>query len=746
MYNRIMKQRIIAAVLSFCLALTALWINYIPPRAAMQELGDPLDAPLLRGFAPATVEDGVLLRSMQSTASIRLPLADGRGAHTVALRLRAERAATPLTVTANTASTQVVATPELRTYRLLLPGHASRNLDLDLAASRPIAIDQVTAIGRGGAPPGSDLLALLLIALLPTLLIGLTIRLPLDWSLLITALLLLGIAFLPPPERRALLVFGPLAAVVLATAALIPICRAQPTLTLIVLGGATLRGYALGWGSGWAFHPAEQALLDGTARGVLPTLSRWSAEVCAWIVGDAGWATPWGAVLLGRAWSALAGTALIAASYGLARLALRPRWALLAAAFVAVAPMLVQSSHVASSAQVGALALLALLWAWTRLAIADDRWPLVVLGGAVMAVSVVVPAGLIVLCALPVALLIRRGVTQWLPYGVITAALIVGMGVWGSLSESTGNSLISGSWFAPVHAATITTAAVTSPGVPPYLHALFNLLLWGVGPLLMQLGLFGWVVGVVLSLQSAQYRVALPLLIGMGAYWAIVGRGPQVEIELLIAFAPLLCITAALLLQTFALRLPFRFGQRTVRLLAGTAFAIALASSIGLINVYRAPDSRIAASRWLLARATRTSTVLRDHSVADRLPLGAGSAFTSSDLPLPGTTERAIESYSAAIIAADFVVLGVDRADVNTEQLAGRDPLAACYYAALFSGRLGFEPRATFSGQPRIGAWSLDDRRSDPALRVYDHPSLRVWQRVWTPSPQSLEGMLRCRS
>jgi hypothetical protein len=450
-------------------------------------------------------------------------------------------------------------------------------------------------------------------------------------------------------------------------------------------------------------------------------------------------------VLLGRAWSALAGTALIAASYALARRLLRPRWALLAAAYVAAAPMLVQSSHLASDAQFGALALVALLWAGSRLATEHERVLPLIVGGAVAAALVFVPAALIVLCALPAALLIRRGITQRLPYGVITALLIGGMGVWGSLSSGATGALTSSGWLEPARAATITTAAAPSAGVPPYLHALFNMLLWGVGPLLMQLGMFGWAVGLVLSLQSARHRPWLPLLIGMGAYWALVGRGPQVRIELLIAFVPLLCITAALLLQTFALRLPFRFGQRTVRLLAGTALAIALAASIGLINVYRAPDNRIAASRWLLAHAAGDATVLHDHSVADWIPLGAGPLFSSTSLPPPGSRD-AFDRYVAALTEADFVVLGVDRADVNTVQLAQRDRLAACYYAALFSGRLGFQPRATFTGQPHIGTWSLDDRRSDPALRVYDHPSLRVWQRVWTPSPQSLEGMVRCGS
>lgn len=212
----------------------------------------------------------------------------------------------------------------------------------------------------------------------------------------------------------------------------------------------------------------------------------------------------------------------------------------------------------------------------------------------------------------------------------------------------------------------------------------------------------------------------------------------------MLPLAPLLCLTAALLLQLFAQRLRYRFGQRAVRILATTALSLALLTSLGLLNIYRKPDPRIAASRWLLATVQPSQRIVHDYSVTTRLPL---SQAMDAEMLLNADNradQSLFESRATALARADYLVLAVDPADVDLGRLARRDPAAACYYTALFDGQLGFVPRRTFGAQPHLGSWSLDDSRADLLLRMYDHPRIRVYERVSSATVESVTALLRC--
>jgi hypothetical protein len=260
----------------------------------------------------------------------------------------------------------------------------------------------------------------------------------------------------------------------------------------------------------------------------------------------------------------------------------------------------------------------------------------------------------------------------------------------------------------------------------------------------MQVSIVGWCFGMIQSLYDRHDRLWLPLLWSVGAYFVVaaLGQEPAHSLPLLV---PLLCLTAAFLLQSFAVRLDHPLGQRTVRLLAGTGLALALMMSIGLINVYRAPDSRVAASRWLLANVAAEKQIVLDSSVSELLPLGVAHIYTSA--MLPGSTSdiaQRREQYAAALHQADYVVLAIDRDDFALVQQIQRDPVAACYYKALFDGRLGFVSRTSFEAQPSIASWTMDDSWVDSELRAYDHPQVRIFERLASPTPEAIDLMLNC--
>lgn len=690
-----MLQRIVAASVCVVLALVILLIRYVPPRMALHEFGDPGDEQVIGGVYAAERSVGGLVRRAREAAAIRLPLADGRGAARFSLTWQSGGAQPALVQLALGGQTLIVrAAPRPRSLHVLSPARAARLWALDLtpvpdAAADGVILDRVVVWGRGGWPALIDWAALLLLALTPGLLVALTSRLPLDWALLPSVIVLLVLLVLPAADRGPLLRVGPLLPIVVAGLTLLPIARVYAPIALVAGGGALLRAYALGWGSGYTF-----GLDDGQVA--------------------------WERVLLIRGVAVLLGAALIIAVYGLGRALLKPRWALLAAGFVAVAPLLVQSSHLGSMAQGAALLVVLAVWALTALTM--RRWQ-----------------------AVRTARFLPHVRAAWWRGITMFAVLAVVSGAWALIITATPSTASSLEALPPRNPLLLRGYAQS------YLYTLFNMLAWGLGPLLTQLGVVGWAVQAIVMVGARHRggavaaRAWLPLLLTSALVFVVAGADPARNLTGLIVLAPLLCVFGAALLQRFSQRLSARLGRRVVRLLATTAVLLALVVSLGLLNVYREPDARIAASRWLIRQSASNRLILHDASVRERLPLGAPHLWPIVTLPTPDQPRTLAQSQLvSALQNAQYIVIGIERDDLDLPGLAQRDPLAACYYRALFDGRLGFVPRARFMPMPHIGAWQFDDRATDLALRQPDHPRIIVWERYSQPTERALNLLLSC--
>lgn len=730
-----MKPRLILALLYTGLALVILSIRYAPARVTVYAIGDPVDHLLLAGFLPPEREIGQLVRRTPTVGTLHIPLFDARGAWSATLRLRSEQAGISVLGT-NGQTLSLPTTSTFRHYAVFAPHHAKRSLSITLAAQSggAVIVDEVVATGRGGWASPLDLIALLLIAAIPALLMVLTVRLPLDWAAMPSLLVLCVMFLLPVVDYAAWLTYGPLATLGIGLLAAMPWARARPTCALIILLGAGLRWYALGWGSGHVFHPEEQAVARNGSDSMWLQFLWGAGRLLRLFAGDAPAKEGWSLVLIGRGWSATLGTALIGVVYLLSAHLLRPRWALLATAFVACAPVLVQQSHMAVQAQ-GIILLVALLLLTSTLVVVapNGRASLasVALSGVLLYSAPAVTGWLV--APLAAQLIVRRHVRSARP----VAAVLVMLLLLGNMGSSNLGVVLAGD---PASA----TAGANS-GRPAYIYPLFNILLWGLGPLLMQLGVVGWGVGMIQALQQRRDRKWLPLLTGGLAAFVVAGRGPSYSLNALLPLVPALCLTAALLLQTFSQRLRFSFGQRTLRLLAGTALVLALATAVGLINVYRGPDPRVEASRWLITHVGPDDTLRTDPELHGQLPLGAAEAYRAAPLDPDASTLEELHAYAAMIADTDYFVTTLDRDDIGLDRLQpGHTRLDVCTYAALFDGRLGFVERASFDAQLHIAAWTMDDRRADSVMHSYDHPQLHIFQKIVTPSSTAIEQMLRC--
>lgn len=141
--------------------------------------------------------------------------------------------------------------------------------------------------------------------------------------------------------------------------------------------------------------------------------------------------------------------------------------------------------------------------------------------------------------------------------------------------------------------------------------------------------------------------------------------------------------------------------------------------------MYQQPHPWVAASEWLyqeLPAGTRVAIEAGD----DALPL---------DLTVDGQLLLAREHVDACAIdpfaepdnearlgrmmeclaRVDFLILSSNRAYGVIPRLAGRYPLTAAYYRALFDSRLGFEMQHSFERHPTLLAWQLVDDPFRPA-------------------------------
>lgn len=747
-----MQRRIVVALGFFSLALAALIIRYLPAHYAHYELGDPSEGVFASGFFAAEFDGDAVVRWSQADPQLQIPLADRRGARQVTLAMRTEEPdPQPLVVEIDRVALAATTTPALRSYHMLAPATTGRSLNLRLHVAdeavtaqspRGVSVDRVSMVGQSGWPPLTDLVALLALALIPALLMALTMNLLFDWSMLPSALLLSIYLLLPATDLPGLLLVGPLVALLLAGIVLLPVARQHPMLVLLALAGGALRTYALGWGGGYFFHPEEQALAQRITDTPLQRLSLWTASWAAQLSGNPVWSEPWSLVLLGRVWSALLGTALLVVVYLLGRRLLRPRWTFLATAYVAFLPVLIQQSHFATSIALNVLLVALLMLSSVEVVLTGRLRHSIACGVWSGAVLVFCPQGIVLLSAPVIAHLMMRPRRSPALVTVAASALLCLAALQWSF----------GAIDAPVVASTAlaqndgiaAASSQESSAIEAMIHALFNILLWSLGPLLMQIGIVGWCFGVIQSLHDRRSRLWLPLLWSMGTYFVVAALSRE-QVHSLTLLVPLLCLTAAFLLQSFAVRLDHPLGRRTVRLLGGTGLCLVLMTSIGLLNVYRAPDPRVAASRWLLTNAASEKQIVHDTSVPEALPMGAAHIYASTRLPDSSISiDLRRDQYAAALRQADYVVLAVDRDDFALGQQMQRDPVAACYYRALFDGRLGFVSRVSFDARPSIASWTMDDSWVDPALRSYDHPRVRIFERLASPTPQAIDLMLNC--
>ncbi len=471
--------------------------------------------------------------------------------------------------------------------------------------------------------------------------------------------------------------------------------------------------------------------------------------------------------VLGRSISAAFGTATIPVVYFIARRLAGRLAGLLAAALMACAVIHVRDSHFATTDVSLTLCCALALLASLRIAERGDLRSLVGAGLAFGCAVLFKYPGAFVLGVIGLAYLLAPGrpatvrpLGAWVRWGLRgTIPIVVGVGTfllldplvfqyWDKFQSDLKTWVVD-----PITGVTkpIWTAQFADVTYPT-LYWFTNLVWWGVGPALEVAGIAGIAWLIWRRDRLALVAASFPVLY----YLAAAPNNSAPMIRYVIPLCPALAVGAGVLCADW-----LRRGWSPLLARAVTAFVVAATAlyAVAYMNVFRQPDARLAASRWLLQRVPEGSTILVEPS-HNTPPMG--SYLTSPDfyrdyvlwgdrnghgerrdyyhlftldtyrfLYNPGVSDQTRTEYiNSRLRLADYMVIDDTFLQFYQHLPESTHRVPKQYYDDLFAGRLGFRLMRSFKVYPSIFGMSINDDAAELSFRLFDHPRVFVFQRV----------------
>ena len=277
-------------------------------------------------------------------------------------------------------------------------------------------------------------------------------------------------------------------------------------------------------------------------------------------------------------------------------------------------------------------------------------------------------------------------------------------------------------------------------GRTPLWFPLRNLVLWGMGPLL-GLAACAATIAAAYRLFRHDARHTIPVLwialvfLHQGSQFVTTGR-------YFLPMYPMLALLAAWGLVALRDRSPARFANAAI----GVVLAGTLLWAVAFTSIYRRPNTRVEASRWIYRNVPAGATLATEHW-DDRLPLRlagtapeqyAGVDLTNYDDDTPEKLDRLLQKLDAA----QYVILASNRLYDSIPRLPMRYPMTTKYYRFLFSGELGFERVADFTSFPALGRFRIPDQSAEEAFTVYDHARVQIFARTRRWDPQRARALV----
>lgn len=280
-------------------------------------------------------------------------------------------------------------------------------------------------------------------------------------------------------------------------------------------------------------------------------------------------------------------------------------------------------------------------------------------------------------------------------------------------------------------------------GTKPYLYYIYNILFWGVGPVVSVFFLTGLMAVMREFLRAVKSKQRFPwawliYLLLNAYYFLVIGRSAVKFMRYMLPLYPFIAVMAGYGLDR--LRNSPRLSRRWQRGLPIWVFVFAALWLLPFVNIYSQRHTRKQASEWMEANIPAGSVLAHEHW-DERLPCFGGQQFQYVELnmyDLPDD-ERKWEKMNQKIAQAEYIIVASQKLYVPLQRLEDCRKHKSCYprakkyYQDLFSGQLGFSQVAQFTSYPRFPLlpkkWEIVDDNADESFSVYDHPRVYIFKR-----------------
>ncbi len=527
-------------------------------------------------------------------------------------------------------------------------------------------------------------------------------------------------------------------------------------LWFVIALGVVLRVQGLGWDQGLLLNPDERNIGTAAARLAFPDhlvpdfnayngLALYLARLLAWLIspftGTPG-TDPAAIVLAGRILSAAYASLALPVLAAIARRAFGLPIALFVVACAVFSPGLIQSAHFATTESGLVLCLTVLIWlCQTYLRGETGHLPFAAQAGLALGIGFGLKTTALVFAVCPlVAVLVVRRESKQVPG-------IIGMG-------------------ALAGAITLVLALITTPQLWAATHAYLDTMrfegdvvrgtaevYWtyqfeGAISGLFELSQLPWLLGPVVPALGLAAVVALAIA---------VRRGDRKAIELLpvlafaIVYSVTICSWYAKFVRYLAPLLPvlmlfagyFCAQLADLRMRKGVMVATGVATAlVGLMQaaLYQNLDPRIAAWDWLLPQLTAGDRIAVEPADVGP-PYGAPRAGPVEVRFVPVLDKSSpgkIVEMADALAQSRWLIVASRRHYSVLPRLARRFPEMCGYYDALWSGRLGYQPVATFRRRPALPAAIDPTGQAEETFTVFDSPQVFVFAKTSALTPTAL--------
>jgi 4-amino-4-deoxy-L-arabinose transferase-like glycosyltransferase len=474
--------------------------------------------------------------------------------------------------------------------------------------------------------------------------------------------------------------------------------------------------------------------------------------------------------VIGRAISATLGTATIPVVYAIASRIAGRFSGLLAAVLLACTVIHLRDSHFAATDVSMTFACALALWCAIRLVETGGmRW-LIASGLAFAGAVLFKYSGAFVLAVIGLAYFLAPGrpaprdsPLAWLRWAVrgttpifvgAAAFLLVDPLVW--LYPDKFRSDIKDWVIDPLTGVTkpIWAAQFADVASTP-LYWFTNLMWWGLGPALEIAG----IAGVIWLLARRDKKAFLAGVYPIAYFLAAAPNNRAPFIRYILPLCPAFAVAAAVLCTDWIARAQLPIVRLAARAVTAIVIVASALYAAAYMNVFRQPDARLDASKWLVEHVPQGASVLVEPS-QNTPPMG--SYYTSPNfsrdnvlwanpngradrndyfhlftldtyrfLYNPGVSDEQRQQYiDSRLPLANIMVIDDSFVQFYQHLPDATHHVTKKYYDDLFAGRLGFSLARTFKVYPALFGIPINDDAAELTFRLFDHPRVYIFMRA----------------